>query len=171
MLRYFLLSFCVFAASFVFAASEARAEIRSLSVFPERLVLESSRTPVRVIVTGLNEAATATDVTDQVTLKSADERVVRLEANQAEWVDDGLDQIVGERDACASLQMISELFHTDVRIDPPSPGLEHAARIRFEAQTGRVRHQVTNGRTWRPCWIVKRDGALFESDKAGIGRE
>jgi len=95
MLRYFLLTFFVFTTSFelVSADEQAAPGFRSLSVFPERLVLDSPRAPVRLIVTGHGDHGIATDVTDLVTLKSADERVVRLNANRATPLQNGVTTI------------------------------------------------------------------------------
>jgi hypothetical protein len=49
---------------------------------------------MRLIVTGHDETGAAVDVTDRVTLKPADERVVRLEAGRVSAIADGQTQVV-----------------------------------------------------------------------------
>jgi hypothetical protein len=94
MLRYLPFMLCLILASLAPAvarenAEGASAEVQRLSVFPERLSLDSSRRPVRLIVTGHDEKGTAFDVTDRVTLKPADASVVRLEASRVTGIADG----------------------------------------------------------------------------------
>ena len=65
----------------------------SIDVFPQQLELTSMRRPVRLIVTAHSATGLDFDVTGKATFASADERILRLDGNQAVAVSNGSTEV------------------------------------------------------------------------------
>ncbi|MDA0283420.1 MAG: DUF1553 domain-containing protein [Planctomycetota bacterium] len=99
MFRFLILIHCLLTTAATLACADDNAtpvsnNVRSLSVFPERLTLDSARGSQRIIVTGMDARGSAIDVTDRVSLQLSGDQIVRLESNRVTPLQNGTAEIV-----------------------------------------------------------------------------